>query len=324
MYVALLFIGCDPTPAPGDVHLDVQMDDAVSDAETDTATDTNVEDTADDLTEDAAEDIPTVRRCNGIAELCGRPLDQVAFVTTHNSMANETDGFFAPNQKGNISQQLADGVRAFMLDIHYDNREDPPVGTEVYLCHGVCALGMRPLEDTLREMKTFLEDNPDEFVAIIFESYVSAEHAKVSFDAAGATDMLADLSPDDETPTLAELIDSGNRILVLTDSDGGGFPGYLPVWDWAWDNDWDNKVPEDLNCDVNRGSGANRFFILNHFLTDPFASAELAAKVNFNPFFKDQVDECNAARDHKPNFVTVDFYDVGDVFDVVENLNLTE
>ncbi len=297
--------------------------DAATDALTDAASDIH-SDTAADTSGDLTGDTVAVRTCNGMAELCDRPLNDVAFVTTHNSMSNVTDEFQMPNQHGNVTKQLQDGVRAFMLDIHYDNREDPPVGNEVYLCHGVCIFGMRALADTLGEIRDFLTDNPDNVVAIIFESYVSAEHAKVSFDLAGMTNAMILLEPGAEMPTLAGLIDSGRRLLVLTDEDGGGFPGYLPVWDWAWDNDWDNHSLGDLNCDVNRGSGDNAFFILNHFVTEPTATEEWAAQANANPFFSDHATACMDARHHRPNFVTVDFYDIGDTFAVVDELNRRE
>jgi len=292
------------------------------------ALDADIDDTVD--TRDAlaadTDDAATVRLCNRMAELCERRLDQVAFVTTHNAMANTADGYAdgVSNQHQTVAEQLEMGVRAFMLDTHYVVDGDPASGSEVLLCHGSCLFGQRKLSDTLTDMRDFLETNPDEVIAIIFESYVSAEHTKASFDTAGVTDMLLDPSPDEPLPTLAEMIDSGRRMVVLTDRDGGGFPGYLPVWDWAWDNDWDNKAVADLNCDVNRGSGSNSLFIMNHFLTNPLASEDLASQINFNPFFNEQAFRCQTERDHRPNFVTVDFFDIGDVFDVVRDLNLSE
>lgn len=271
---------------------------------------------------DAGADAQLPRTCNGLAELCGRPLDRVAFVTTHNAMANQDDSFAMPNQYSSVSKQLQAGVRAFMLDTWYDNREDPPTSTEVYLCHGVCVFGMRLLADTLKDIKQFLDENPDELAVIIFESYVSAEHTKKSFDDAGVTDMLVLLDSGGPMPTLAQAIDAGQRLLVLTDRGGGGFEGYLPVWDWAFETDWDNKVISDLDCDMNRGKAGNPFFILNHFLTNPTALPELAEQINHEPFLLERANECWEARNHRPNFVTVDFFEIGDVLDVVSQLNL--
>ncbi|HNU69474.1 MAG TPA: hypothetical protein PKG82_10010 [Myxococcota bacterium] len=271
---------------------------------------------------DTADAPPPTRSCNGMPELCDRPLDQIAFVTTHNAMANQDDSFLVPNQYSSVTRQLQAGVRAFMLDTWYDNTQDPPPSDDVYLCHGVCVFGMRLLSGTLADIRAFLLDNPDDFVVIIFESYVSAAHTLASFDQAGVTEMLLNPLPGQPLPTLAQAIDGGKRMLVLTDSGGGGFPGYLSVWDWAFETHWSNKVPDDLSCATNRGSDENPFFILNHFLTDPTALPELAAQINENPFFMDRAMACWKERDHIPNFVTIDFFEIGDVLDVVSQLNL--
>src|SRR5687767_15168907 len=55
--------------------------------------------------------------CNGAAALCERRYDQVAYVTTHNAMSSQEDGFFGPNQFFGVARQLDDGVRGLMLDV---------------------------------------------------------------------------------------------------------------------------------------------------------------------------------------------------------------
>ena len=67
-------------------------------------------------------------RCNGSTALCERRLDQVVFPGTHNSYAaSDQPGWrFAPQHHG-IARQLDDGVRAFLLDVHYGVR-DPDTG----------------------------------------------------------------------------------------------------------------------------------------------------------------------------------------------------
>jgi hypothetical protein len=61
-----------------------------------------------------------ITACNGYAALCGRPLNQVAFPSTHNSMsaADERGWYFAGQRRG-IRQQLEDGVRGLLIDTHY-------------------------------------------------------------------------------------------------------------------------------------------------------------------------------------------------------------
>ena len=62
--------------------------------------------------------------------------------------------------------------------------------------------------------------------------------------------------------------------------------------------------------------------IFNHFLTAPLASELLAEMINHDPFFTERVARCRSeAADDLPNFVTIDFYDVGDVRAVVDGLN---
>jgi hypothetical protein len=43
--------------------------------------------------------------------------------------------------------------------------------------------------------------------------------------------------------------------------------------------------------------------------------------VNHNPLFIDRAEQCRTESGRLPNFVTVDFYDIGDLFDVVDSLN---
>jgi chitinase len=45
----------------------------------------------------------------------GRPFDQYTWVTTHNAF---TSNGTVPNQTQTIAEQLEDGVRGFMLDLH--------------------------------------------------------------------------------------------------------------------------------------------------------------------------------------------------------------
>jgi hypothetical protein len=58
--------------------------------------------------------------CNGSPDLCDRPLDQVAFPSTHNSMSAATNpGWLFAQQEAGIPQQMADGIRGLLIDAHY-------------------------------------------------------------------------------------------------------------------------------------------------------------------------------------------------------------
>lgn len=63
---------------------------------------------------------PRPKTCNGFAELCNKPLNQVAFAATHNSMAAaRRRGWFFANQDGGITEQLNYGFRGLLIDTHY-------------------------------------------------------------------------------------------------------------------------------------------------------------------------------------------------------------
>jgi hypothetical protein len=52
--------------------------------------------------------------------LCARPLNEVIFPGTHNSFAaSDEPGWYFANQTYPIARQLQDGIRAFLIDIHF-------------------------------------------------------------------------------------------------------------------------------------------------------------------------------------------------------------
>ena len=255
-----------------------------------------------------------VHACNGAPELCDRRYDQVAYATTHNAMSNEEEGFGGPNQKFTVERQLADGIRGLMLDTYYDS------GTTM-LCHAFCVLGKRPLVDTLTDIRQFLESHPYEIVTIIFESYISANDTRLTFEAAGLAPYLHAQPVAAPWPTLREMIAADRRLVVFTDNQGGTYDWYHNVWAYAFETHYSFATPANLSCTPNRGNPANDLFILNHFLTQTFGSPTLAEQINHDPLFIDRANQCAAEDAHLPNFVTVDHYQIGDVFPVVDALN---
>lgn len=252
--------------------------------------------------------------CNGWLALCGRGYDQVSYATAHNAMSSEEAGWFFANQGWDVPHQLAVGVRGLMLDVHPDKGD-------LYLCHGTCLAGSQLLVDGLTEIRAFLDDNPREVVTIIFESYVPAADVAQRFDDADLAHYAHAHTPGTPWPTLDELIDAGERLVVFTDNAAGGPPWHMDVWDHAFETHYHYESVADLSCDPNRGDPASPLFILNHFLTNPIASTELAEQVNHNPLLWDRAVQCQTETGHLPNFVTLDFIDIGDLIPVVDALN---
>ena len=255
--------------------------------------------------------------CNGHAHLCERSVDQVLFPTTHNSMAAQEHQFIAPNHRFGIPTQLEDGIRGFMLDLHYD-------GDEPALCHSFCSGGRMALVDGFGNFTEFLSSNPREVIVLIFESYVEPADIEEQLAASGLLDHVHSHTPGEPWETLGELIDNGEQVVVLTDDDGDP-PWAVPVWDVAWDTDWNNHSADELDCERNRGSADNELFIMNNFIyNQPPAELplpSLAEQVNANPFLIDRVSRCHEELGQLPNFIAVDFYSIGDLLDVADTVN---
>lgn len=251
--------------------------------------------------------------CNGDAALCARRYDQVAYPTTHNAMSNADEGWTGPNQQHGIARQLDDGIRGLMLDTHY-------YAGEATLCHAFCVFGKEPLVSGLTKIRRFLDLHPQEVVSIIFEAYTSEADVAAAFAAAGLMDYLHAQPLNTPWPTLRSLIDANTRLVVFTD-ERGVLPWHHYVWDYASETPYSFSTPADLSCAPNRGNPANSLFILNHFLTNTFGSPVLAERVNHNPLFITRAQQCQTERNRLPNFVTVDYYNIGDVLAVSRTLN---
>jgi hypothetical protein len=299
--------------------------------------------------------------CNGSEELCDRTLDEVVFPATHNSMAAaDNPGWIFPMHDETIPEQLDDGIRALLIDAYYGYPGDrvytdfergpnklqdqieqtfgpkfvaaadraragiikPSGESKLYLCHGFCELGAIDLVDTLRQIDSFIEQNPKEVLLIDIEDYVKPADIVDAFERSGLADHVYDgpLGPD--FPTLQELIDSGERVIVVAENRAGGAPWYRLAYDSFQETEYDFKTPGDMNCAPNRGARRNPLFLINHWInTDPQAKPSNAAKVNAHDFLLDRVRRCSKQRDLTPNVIAVDFYGQGDLLDVADELN---
>lgn len=69
------------------------------------------------------------KTCNGYSQLCDRPLNEVAFAATHNSMsAAKRRGWFFANHNGGIREQLEYGYRGLLIDTHYGYKTSSRIG----------------------------------------------------------------------------------------------------------------------------------------------------------------------------------------------------
>jgi len=258
-------------------------------------------------------------QCNGSVELCNKKYNDVAYLTTHNSYSSSAAGFTFPNQNISITEQLNSGVRGFMLDV-YDLMGTPTV------YHGSFVLGAEPLSNSLGIFEQFLNTNPNEIITIIFECYVTANDIESEINTSGLNNYLFEKIPGIDWPTLQEMIDNNQRLIILTDkNDAAVSQGwYHYVWDHAVETHFSVNDPADFNNEFNRGDSLNDLFIFNHFITNAVlgtGNETASAIVNEYNFLMNRINENYLTTSKFPNFITLDFIDLGEGLNVVNTLN---
>ena len=311
-----------------------------------------------------------VTACNGYAELCDLPLNEVAFPAAHNAMSSaEQRGWYQPNQRYAIERQLNDGVRALLIDSYYGIREpDGRVFTdfklgertkvvetvreqlgedaaaafqrlaggatqgkgskeELFFCHIVCELGAINMVKTLERVREFLDEHPDEFVALFIEDRVSPADTAAAFERSGLLRYAYVHKPGDPFPTLRELIESDRRLFVMAEEDSGAgtIPWYHQGFDLAMETPYTFHTSAELaaaaSCVPNRGGTGKPLFQLNNWVEKLPRSPRLADRVNSYDFMLRRARLCEKRRGALPNLVAVDYYNRGDLFGVVRALN---
>ena len=262
-----------------------------------------------------ASESSNVPRCNGSAELCDRALHRVAFAGAHNAMSSAEDDWIPPNHLYDIQQQLQDGIRGLNLDTYL--WED-----QAYLCHGFCELGATLLVDELSNIKTFIDTNPDNVLLITFQSALDAEATMEAFEQSGLLPHLYPHALGEEWPTLGKLVERNQQLVVFSNTSREEFAEYHSQWTHWVDNPYSAQRTEDFSCDIDRGEeDTASLFNVNHFLTNPVALQHLAVQANEYATLKSHVFDCWNSTGRFPNQVLVDFYSIGSLFRVVDELN---
>jgi hypothetical protein len=313
-----------------------------------------------------AEATPIVDVCNGHPELCDRRFDQVALATTHNSMSGgDIADWMFPNQEKGIRAQLEDGIRGFLIDIHYGvpvgervktllddeaaarakyeevlgkeavdaamRMRDRMVGKEsgerdVYMGHGFCELGATRFVTALEQMYEFLAVNPGEVIVIIIQDEeVAPADVAACFERSGLDRLVYRGAVTPPWPTLREMIDSDQRVVVLAENNTEGVPWYHPAFEVFQETPYGFKKPSELSNKPNRGGTSGSLLLMNHWIeTAPTPLPSNAELINAYDFLLKRARACRTQRGMIPNLVAVDFYKSGDLMRVVDALNGVE
>lgn len=263
--------------------------------------------------DDPADDVSA---CNGHPDLCERRFDELVVPMTHNAMSSEELGWLGPNQTFDLPRQLDDGIRGFMLDTHLDDDGNPA------LCHSFCSLGSTPLADGLRTFTDFLDANPGEVLVFMIQNGIDSDTTADAFEQADLRRYTYAHDPSAPWPTLGDLVADDTRLVVFHEGGGTDPDWYMDGYaDYVWDTDYSAQTADDFACDRLRGDTDHALYLMNHFLTAPIASADLADQVNHNPLLIDRARQCASEAGQPVNWISVDFYDIGDVVETAAILN---
>ncbi|KAG0284865.1 hypothetical protein BGZ96_010801 [Linnemannia gamsii] len=270
--------------------------------------------------------------CNGYAELCAKTYDQVSYATTHNAYAYTPRGALAANQNNDIPTQLKDGIRAFMLDAY----NLPSGGTnDIELCHSYCSLlDAGPLSAVLGQIKTFMDQNPNEVISIFWENAANLAPARFQtvYQAAGMTPYLYTQTAGSTTwPTLASMISSKKRLLNFVDSGAdASVPWLMAEYDFIFETPWQITKGSEYPCTVDRPKGEERgMYVMNHFISGQVTVGDqtfdvpqsgIVAQTNGQDLAS-HANKCTQTFNKIPNFVAVDYYEQGSLLQTVAQLN---
>lgn len=249
--------------------------------------------------------------------------------------AVRTDLSEASERAGNVDRKLyeqalgPDGLAAIQ---RIRDRVLPGEGEPgVFLCHRFCELGATEITGALREVREFLVEQPDEVLVIVIEDYVLPSAIMAAFEESGLAEKVYRGPPTGPFPTLREMIDSGQQVVVYAERVGGGVRWYTPGYERAiQETPYTFKRPALLtepskwpaSCEPNRGRDDAPLLLMNHWVnTDPTPRPSNAAIVNRRDVLAGRARECARIRGQRVNLLAVDFVGQGDVAGAADELN---
>jgi hypothetical protein len=201
----------------------------------------------------------------------------------------------------------------------------------VFLCHRFCELGATEITGALRDVRDFLVERPDEVIVIVIEDYVLPSAIVEAFERSGLAEKVYRGPPAGPFPTLREMIDSGQQVVVYAERTGGAAPWYTAGYERAiQETPYSFKRDPALltqpprwpaSCRPNRGTDTAPLMLMNHWInTDPTPRPTNAAVVNAPPVLAGRAQECERLR-QDVNLLAIDFVGEGDVVAAADELN---
>ncbi|MCQ9424372.1 hypothetical protein NRB16_12690 [Pseudomonas sp. LJDD11] len=267
---------------------------------------------------------PQTRTAPTINDL-DRGYDKYTWVTAHNAYLDA------------LTPQLDRGVRGFMLDLRLDSQNT------VRMCHkpgpqDKCSTSDPSLRDAFSNtFLPYLQQNPNAVIALLLEAYVSQDDIQRVFEQVPDLANYSYAHGDNELqwPTLRQLISTNKRLLIYSDR---SLPGTYQVGnknitiyrasdhqientynlgDTVLIHNWECKSRYGAGFDpFTTSSGMNKLFVLNQFHSFGSSTAHAGDMDNNLTWLQRRVERyCSGPTNGRnPNFLTIDFNQVGDAF----------
>ncbi len=192
-----------------------------------------------------------------------------------------------------------------------------------FMCHGLCELGATNFTDSMTSVKGWLDTHPDEVLSIIIEDHLSADRIAAVLHQVGLAAYAYTPTPGAAWPTLHEMITSGRRLVVMLEAGNGGTtdPWLVNAFaDFVQDTPYTFPTQESFSCAANRGRPDAPLLLVNHWLAGFSSLVTDARTVNVAAVLGDRAEQCRSQR-RLPNYLAVNYADIGDVVEVVDRLN---
>jgi len=253
--------------------------------------------------------------CNGEERFCTRRYHEVSFFTTMQSMSSKETRFVPPHQPNSFLKQLDYGVRAFLVEAHLFKQS-------VYLCQNSCEFGRVSAFEAFYDITQFMHAHPNDVVTIFVDAMVGPNALESVLWESGLLSLAHAQPKNAGWPTLAELNNSGKRLIVFTTEDfGASYPFLHYFANYGWSTSDIDTDAREISCSNVTATIPGSLLLVLHSADHPFVMEKRSERINSNPLFLTSIQRCSSEAHQLPNFVAVDFYTLGDVRAVVQNLN---
>ena len=196
----------------------------------------------------------------------------------------------------------------------------------MFLCHTLCEVGATRAVDALRAVHRFLVRHPEEVVVLSVQDETSAADTEKVIRASGLVDEVYLGDARRPWPTLQELIDRDERVIVLAENHAGGAPWIHHQPAVVQETPFLFRTVEALeapeSCEPNRGGTAGSLLLVNHWVdTPPAPRVTIARRVNAHDFLAPPRRPLPRAARHAPERDRGRLLPRGDAAQVVDELN---